>query len=125
MKEEALLRKARNSRVLNVVTMNDVKAFDRHVQRCLTVKNDRVLHSAEAARAGAEAGHIRASVLSTSTPDLSNSILSNLEEGDSKTGSVIQKYRASCDVSALRMQRIETSSTPSLSPLPNMVLNPR
>lgn len=126
IKKKELLRKARNSKLLNVVSMNDVKSFDRHIQRCLTVKNDSIFHKDEIKKVGAEAGLLHPSILTKSTPELSNSILSNLDPEDtSKTGSVTHNFRASCDVSVLNIHRNETSSTPSLSPMPIMVLNPR
>ena len=106
--------------------MSDVKSFDRHIQRCLTVKNDSIFHQDEIKKVGAEAGLVHPSVLTRSTPELSNSILTNIDHEDtSKTGSVTHNFRTSCDASALNIYRNETSSTPSLSPMPIMVLKPR
>ena len=123
LKRQALLNKARNSKVLNVVSMNDVKGFDRHIERCLTVKNDSVLHKAEMERGGAEAGLVFHSVVLDTEP--TKSIITNLEDHSSKAPSMAPHARAACDVAALRINRNETSSTPSLSPPPMMVLNPR
>ena len=94
---------ARNSKVLKVTPMNNLKSFDKHIQRCLTVKNDSVLHRAEMQRNDAEGGLVNnsgsmiyQSMLSDGiTPDMSNSIISNVggeqvEDNDntSKAGSV-------------------------------------
>ena len=80
-----MLRKARNSKVLNVVSMTNLKTFDRHVQRCLTVSNDEVFHKMERRRAGKEAGLCHPSILTNSTPGLSHSVMSNLD-GDIAKG---------------------------------------
>ena len=120
LKRQALLNKARNSKVLNVVSMNDVKGFDRHIERCLTVKNDSVLHKAEMEKGGAEAGLVFHSVVLDT--ELTKSIITN---HSSKAPSMAPQARNACDVSALRINRNETSSTPSLSPPPMMALHPR
>ena len=39
MKNSAILRRARNSNVFKVTQMNNVKAFDKHIQKVLTDKN--------------------------------------------------------------------------------------
>ena len=38
LKKQVLLRKGRNSKVLRVTSMQDVKQFDKHIERCLIVK---------------------------------------------------------------------------------------
>ena len=106
-----------------------------------------MIHKAEMRRCGFEGGVnnsgslIYQSMLSDGlTPDLSNSIISNMggehvEDIDttSKAGSVTQKGNktyytkriSSTDIPGVRIINNETSSTPSLSPPPIMVLNPR
>ena len=88
--------------MLKVTPMNNLKSFDKHIQRCLTVKNDSVLHRAEMQKSDGEGGPynsgsmIYQSMLSDGlTPDMSNSIISNvggehIEDNDntSKAGSV-------------------------------------
>ena len=101
-----------------MVPMNNVKTFDKHVQRCLTVKNDSVLHSAAMKKGEKEAGYVHPSILSST-----NSILShNLEEVENLEAAS-RRQRAS--MSQIHAGAMETSSTPSLSPMPMAMLGPR
>ena len=84
--------------------MQDVKGFDKHIERCLSVRNDSALHKECRRNVGAELGFHYPSILTSSTPDLS--ILSLQDDKTSNNGSVkISRHRKNSaeDISALKI----------------------
>ena len=130
-----MLRKARNSKVLRVSSMQDVMSFDKHIQRCLSVKEgdrDTAMKRMVMRQNGID-NLLIPSLFNSSALNISNSQESNIGDVTPKVHekSIIMtnaQQRTSCDVIAERMQQNkykETDSTPSLSVTPSMVLHPK